>query len=322
MAEIRSGIRNDSLPPASGRSIAHLAGRQHGVVARTQLGVLGLDRFAIRRRVAAGILHPLHGGRVYAVGLDPLSVPGTYLAAVMACGSGAVLSHRSAAGLWGLRPNSRWLEVTAARGGKGVPGIEVHSSRMLAPQDFTRNEGIPVTSVARTLLDLSAVVRGPGLATAIDRAERSRIFDLTAVVDVLERANGRRGARALRRAIAAYEPSTQKSVLERCFKELLGTAPDIPRPAFNAVVQGEQTTHEVDAFWADQKLAIQLDGFEFHRTRRDRERDAASDADLELVGHRVMRLTWGDVTVHGERTLRRIRLAGGGEFCVPPLERA
>jgi hypothetical protein len=182
---------------------------------------------------------------------------------------------------------------------------------MLAPQDFTMNDGIPVTSVARTLLDLSAVLKTPDLATAIDRAERSRIFDLTAVVDVLDRANGRRGAQALRRAIAAYEPSTQKSVLERRFKALLKTAPGIPSPAFNAAVEGEQATREVDAFWADQRLAIQLDGFEFHRTRRDRERDAASDADLELAGHRVMRLTWDDVGVHGERTLRRLRLAGG-----------
>jgi hypothetical protein len=146
---------------------------------------------------------------------------------------------------------------------------------------------------------------------AIDRAERSGLFDLTAIVEVLDRANGRRGARALRRAIAAYEPSTQKSVLERRFKALLRTAPDIPAPAFNAAVEGEQGTHEVDAFWAEQRLAIQLDGFEFHRTRRDRERDAASDADLELAGHRVMRLTWDDVTVHGERTLRRLRIAGG-----------
>jgi hypothetical protein len=181
---------------------------------------------------------------------------------------------------------------------------------MLAPQDFTLHDGMPVTSLARTLLDLSAVVRPQELAVAIDRAERLRIFDLSAVVDVLNRANGRRGANALRRAIAAYEPSTQKSELERRFKELLLTAPDIPTPFFNALVEGEASTHEVDAFWESQRLAIQLDGFAFHRTRRDRERDAESDAQLELVGLRVMRLTWDDVTINGERTLRRLRLAG------------
>ena len=172
-------------------------------------------------------------------------------------------------------------------------------------------DGIPVTSVARTLLDLSAVLRGPDLAVAIDRAERLGLFDLDAVVDVLDRANGRRGARALRQAIAAYRPSTQKSELERLFRRLLEDDPHSPAPFFNAMVEGEAGTHEVDAYWAAERLAVQLDGFEFHRTRRDRERDAASDADLELAGNRVMRFTWDDVSVHGERTLRRLKLAGG-----------
>ena len=174
---------------------------------------------------------------------------------------------------------------------------------------MTSWDGIPITSVARTLLDLSAVVSTPELLNAIDRAERLGLFVLTAVVDVLQRANGRRGARALRRAVAAYRPSTQKSDLERRFRNLIETAPDLPNPFFNAAGQGEQGTYEVDAFWPDEKLAVQVDGFEFHRTRRDRERDAASDADLELAGSRVLRLTWDDVTVHGERTLRRLRIA-------------
>ncbi len=97
--------------------------------------------------------------------------------------------------------------------------------------------------------------------------------------------------------------------MERRFRELMRAARDIPSPRFNALLDGETATHEVDAFWPERHLVIQLDGFEYHRTRRDRERDAASDADLELVGRRVMRLTWDDVTVHGGRTLRRIRLA-------------
>jgi hypothetical protein len=180
---------------------------------------------------------------------------------------------------------------------------------MLQPQDFTVHEAIPVTTPARTLLDLSAVVRPQELKAAVDRAERLGLFDLRAATECLNRANGRRGARDLRKAIAAYEPSAQKSELERRFKSLLETTTDIPTPAFNAAVSGEHATHEVDAFWPERRLAVQLDGFEFHRTRRDRERDADSDADLELAGQRVMRLTWDDVAVHGERTLRRLRLA-------------
>lgn len=187
--------------------------------------------------------------------------------------------------LWGLRPSSSLVDVTVARGRHGVEGIRVHRSRVLGPKDTAVKDGIPVTSVARTLLDLGAVLRPADLEVAIGRAERLGIFDVTAVVDALERARGRPGARALRAAIAAYRPSNQKSELERRFKALLETAPDIPRPFFNALVGGETGTHEVDALWPAHRLALQLDGFEFHRTRRDRERDAASDADLELAGY-------------------------------------
>jgi very-short-patch-repair endonuclease len=229
----------------------------------------------------------------------------------MAAGSDAALSHRSAADLWGLRPSSGRIEVTVPRGGHPVRGILVHQSRALHPADFTVEDGIPVTTVARTLLDLAAILNANDLEVAIDRAESLGLFDLTAVVQTLERARGRKGARRLRAAVAAYRPSTQKSKLERRFRALLEETRDLASPVFNALLEGEAGTHEVDAFWQELALAVQVDGFEFHRTRRDRERDAASDADLELAGYRVMRFTWDDVTVHGDRTLRRLRLAAG-----------
>lgn len=152
--------------------IADLAGRQHGVVARRQLTRLGLDRSAIRRRVAAGTLHRLHDGWVYSLAPGPLSKGGRYLAAVMACGAEAVLSCRSAADLWGLRPSNVRLEVTVPEVCRRIRGIEIHRSRILTASDQTIEDGIPVTSVARTLLDLGAVLRPPDLAVAIDRAER------------------------------------------------------------------------------------------------------------------------------------------------------
>jgi len=232
----------------AGQAIAELAARQHGVISMLQLRGLGLDRFWVRRRVESGHLHRVYRG-VYSVGVPRNAGRGRYLAAVMAAGPGALLSHRSAADLWGLRPTASRLEVTAPKKRAGPPGVQLHRTRMLAPHDFTVQDAIPVTSLARTLLDLSAVVTPQELAKAIDRAERLRLFDLKAVTDVLERARGRRGARALRQAIAAYEPSTQKSELERRFRALTETANDIQTPAFNAVVEGEQTTHEVDAFW-------------------------------------------------------------------------
>jgi very-short-patch-repair endonuclease len=308
---IRTEKRNDSPPPSRGERIARIAGRQHGVIARTQLFRLGLDRKAIASRVAGGTLHPLHRGHVYAVSRSPLSTRGKYLAAVIASGPGAALSHRAAADLWGIRPASCPSEVTVPDVSREIGGIRVHRTRMLDPQDFTVVDGIPVTSLARTLLDLAAILRPPDLEVVIDRAERANLFDLNAVVDVLERANGKRGTRTLKRVMAAYELSTQKSKLERAFKKLLKPAADIETPSFNALTEGETATHEVDALWPDRKLAIQLDGFEFHRTRRDREKDASSDADLELAGYRVMRLTWDDTTVHGRRTLRRLRIALG-----------
>jgi hypothetical protein len=281
------------------------------VISVAQLRRLGFDKFATRREVERGRLHRIHRG-VYAVGVPQLSLRGRYTAAVLACGPDAALSHRAAANLWGLRSNAAGrIEVTAPRGRTQLPGIQMHRTRMLDPRDFTVVEGIRVTTVARTLLDLAAVLRPSDLVVAIDRAERLGIFDLTAVVEVLKRARGRKGAKALRRAIAAYVPSTQKSKLERRFRRLLENRPGIPGPAFNALVDGETGTHEVDAFWPHERLAVQVDGFEFHRTRRDRERDAASDADLELAGFRVMRFTWDDVNEHGNRTLRRLMLAGG-----------
>lgn len=234
---------------------------------------------------------------------------GKYFAGVMACGSGAKLSYRAAGDLWGIRPALCQSEVTVPAVSRAVPGVRIHRTRMLAPQDITVLDGIPVTSVARTILDLAAILRPSDLEKVIDRAERADLFDLNAVVDVLDRANGKKGTQTLKRILAAYEKSTQKSELERAFKALLKPATDITSPSFNALVQGERSTHEVDALWQEQRLAVQLDGFEFHRTRRDREKDAATDADLELAGYRVMRLTWDDVTVNGERTLRRLRLA-------------
>jgi very-short-patch-repair endonuclease len=228
---------------------------------------------------------------------------------VMACRTGARLSHRAAADLWWIRPALCRSEVTVPAVSREISGIRIHRTRMLAPQDFTVLDGIPVTSVARTLLDLAATLRPPDLEVVIDRAERQGLFDLNAVVDVLERAKGKRGAATLKRVVARYEKSSQRSELERAFKKLLKLASDIPGPSFNVLTEGETGTHEVDALWEDHRLAVQLDGFAFHRTRRDRERDAATDADLELAGYRVMRLTWDDVAVNGERTLRRLRLA-------------
>jgi very-short-patch-repair endonuclease len=184
---------------------------------------------------------------------------------------------------------------------------------MLDPSDVTEIDGIRVTTVPRTLLDLAAVLSVRDLGYALDRAERLQVFDVEAMEDVLSRARGRRGAKAVRKAIAGWKPADVRSELETLFQELVREL-SLTTPRFNVLVDGEQYTHEVDAFWPSHQLIVQLDGFAYHRTRRDREKDATSDADLELAGYGVMRLTWDDVTVHKERTGRRLcrRLTGRG----------
>jgi hypothetical protein len=231
---------------------------------------------------------------------------GRYLAAVLACGPGAALSHRSAADLWGLRRGSFQIEVTVTRGRVGQRGIKVHRSRILAEDDVATLDHISVTTVARTLLDLAGVIPARDLERAVDRAERLDLFDLAAVERVLSRAGGRGGVATLRRCIAAWRPSHTRSELEDRHRELV-LAAGLPAPQLNVLLDGEERTHEVDAFWPSHRLVVQLDGFEYHRTRRDRERDSATDADLALAGYRVLRLTWDDVIVHQRRTGRRLQ---------------
>jgi hypothetical protein len=232
--------------------------------------------------VAAGQLHSLHLG-VYALGHASLSRTGRYLAAVLAGGSGAALSHRSAGDLWGLRRSSAQIEITVPRGRAGLPELKIHRSRMQPLSDFTLLYEIRITTVARTLLDLAAFLPALDLARAIDRAERLELFDLAAVEDLLLRARGRRGAATLRRAIAAWRPRHTRSELEDRHEELIRRA-GLPPPRLNVLLEGELRSHEVDAFWPEHCLVVQLDGSAYHRTRLDRERDAETDADSSSPG--------------------------------------
>lgn len=174
------------------------------MVGQAQLVALGLSARAIRYRIVAGRLVRLHRG-VFAVGHDAVSADGRRLAAVLACGSGAVLSHRSAAALWGLRPYAGRPEVSIpSQACRSVPGVAIHRSRSLVSADVMAVEGIPCTTVARTLVDLAARGDRPGLIAAITRAEELRVYDGAKVEAVLERARGKRGARLLRSVLAEW----------------------------------------------------------------------------------------------------------------------
>jgi predicted transcriptional regulator of viral defense system len=189
-------------------AIARLAARQHGVVALAQLVELGLSESGVRDRVASGRLHRLHAG-VYAVGHRVLKRQGHWMAAVLACGGDAALSHRTAAAALGIRPTAQSrIEVTSPRRCQR-PGIHAHVAR-LAPAELTVVDRIPCATVARTLLDLATVLDRQGLEKAINEAEILELFDLRAVGASLERAGPRRGTRALRKALADLDPHKRK----------------------------------------------------------------------------------------------------------------
>jgi hypothetical protein len=153
---------------------------------------------------------------------------------------------------------------------------------------------------------LAVVVPPRDLARAIDRAERLEVFDLAAVDDVLSRANRRPGARALREAVEAWRPRNTRKELEDRFADLVVTH-DLPCPLTNALVHGDSgTAYEVDAYWPEHNLIVELDSWSFHRTRLDHRHDAEKQADLELAGHRITRIDWHQTTAHATRTARRI----------------
>jgi very-short-patch-repair endonuclease len=283
------------------RQIAELAARQHNVIDIRELHALGAGGSAVRQRVADLRLRRLHRG-VYAVGR--LDQKGRWLAAVRAIGGDALLSHRDAAALHGLRRcDRRLVEVTSPTYVRARAGIEVHRSRVLRPQDRTNVAGIPVTSIPRTLLDLAEVVDRTQLRRAYEEAERLRVLDTRALQDLLDRSNGRRGVSALG-ALLAHDPAPtteSKSELEARFMDLIRDN-DLPVPQLNVIVEG----HLVDAYWPAARLVVELQGYEFHSHRTAFERDHAKLARLKLAGFEALAFTWRQVTMERAATARLI----------------
>jgi very-short-patch-repair endonuclease len=273
-------------------AIGAVAGRQHGVISLAQCLELGLTRRAIRVRLEARRLVKLHRG-VFAVGHEALTSRSRDLAAVLACGPGALLSHRSAAHSWQLlRSSSARIDVTASRGCKPKPGITVHRSRLIHPDDRASVDGIPTTSVARTLVDLAEDTSERLLADAVSEAEVRRLFDLRAMEATLERLPGRRGRHRLRRVMAAYrpDPNFTRSRAERRFLDMCAEH-GLPKPSTCLWIAG----HEVDAYWPDARLDIEFDGEAFHHTTRAFHEDRRRDRQLGTFGIQVNRVTWRDL---------------------------
>ncbi|MGV1048615.1 MAG: type IV toxin-antitoxin system AbiEi family antitoxin domain-containing protein [Solirubrobacterales bacterium] len=269
-------------------ALAALARRQHGVVSIRQLRQkLGFSMRMVEGREKAGRLHRLHPG-VYAVGHVDLSLHGRCLAAVLASGRGALLSHYSASWLWGLSKHKPApFHVTVAQPRRRRAPIRLHYARNLTVEDRDLRKGIPVTSVARVLLDLAAGTRADGLRRLIKRAEELKKFDLGAVDEVLARNRGHRGARPLRRALAGYRPPAfTRSETERRLLDLLEGA-GLPRPATGY----NECGHELDFYWPQLRFAIELDLFETHGTRESFESDRLRQEELKLAGVEMTRVT-------------------------------
>jgi very-short-patch-repair endonuclease/predicted transcriptional regulator of viral defense system len=274
--------------------IARLASRQHGVIATRQLAALGLARGGVARRAQAGRLHRVHRG-VYAVGHPVLTVNGRRMAAVLAAGPGAALSHASAAALWEIRPSSATridVSVQSAAGRGTRPGLRIHRATQLQDDEITVQQGIRVTTVARTLLDLAATLTPRALERALDEAEIQQLYDRTSL-DALARAHaGERGARALTQARDEdADPTLTDSELEELMLALCREQ-KLEQPIPRAWVAGLR----VDFLFAASRLVVETDGYRFHRTRRAFERDRERDAILARAGYRTLRFTHRQLT--------------------------
>jgi very-short-patch-repair endonuclease len=269
--------------------LARLATRQHGVVARHQLQSLEFGTKAIKTALAEGRLSPLHE-EVYAVGHTRISQRGYWWAAVLAYGPGALLSHRTAAVLWRFQRHQRGpLHVTAPCGRQGIrrqEGIWIHRCK-LVPEDLTKREGFPVTTVARTLFDFAEIAPFESLKGAAEEADRLKLLRLTELERVCERGQGRRALRPVRQLLEELRaPDEGRSPLEIRFPAFIREH-RLPKPIQNVHVLG----HEVDALWPAAKLVVELDSWEYHGHRAAFERDRARDPKLLIVGYRTIRVT-------------------------------
>jgi very-short-patch-repair endonuclease len=275
---------------------------QHGVVARVQLVADGIPVHVIDRRVRSGRLLLRHRG-VYQAG-PVLGRRGEEMAAVLACACACRVSHRSAARLHDLlRTGSAPIDVTvplAIR--RALPGVRVYRSGNLRPDEVTTVDGVPVTTPARTLLDLAGCAAFRDVEQACARAERLHLVTRADIRVMLERHPANPGAGVLRRLLDSDTPTAYtRSQAEEELLALIRAA-KLPSPRLNAQACG----YEVDVLWPPERVVVEVDGYAFHRSARSFAGDRRRDADLAAAGYTVLRFTWDDLTKRREATLTRI----------------
>jgi Protein of unknown function (DUF559)/Transcriptional regulator, AbiEi antitoxin len=288
--------------------IAALADSQHGVVALHQLQLLGLSKSAVSKRARSGRLHRIHRA-VYAVGRSQLTGRGHWMAAVLACGPRAVLSHRSAAGLWGLRQDNRRKSDISLPSPSARPktAIEVHRSVTLTAEDLTTVDTIPCTTAARTLVDLGDVANRRVVEAAVEQADILQLFDLPSVQAAIERAGPRRGTGLLLSVLDDLSgPTLTASELEEAFLALCQDA-GLPTPEVNVwMTLGDGSPVKLDFLWRRERLIVETDGHRFHRTRQSRQRDTRRDVLLRLAGFEPVRFTGRQVVFEKEWVTRTL----------------
>jgi len=288
--------------------IAALADRQHGVAARSQLLAVGIGRGAIEKLLRRRWLIPLHRG-VYAVGHRRLRQEGRWLAAVLAAGPGAALSHRDAAALHRIRrtPDSIRVTVSTPTHARTIDGVWINARRALTDEDRTEVSGIPVTSPARTLVDLAPMLTTAQLQSTLGETDRRGLLDVQAVVQALRRTKGRHG-QGHRRLTAALDAHLQagavlaRSELEERFLDLV-LETGLPRPLLNAPAAG----FEVDALWPDQRVVVEMDGWADHSGRQAAAKDRDKTNRLQAAGYLVLRFMHGDLVARPAEVAATIR---------------
>ena len=286
-----------------------VAGRDKGIVSTAELRECGLSRDAISHRARNGRLHRMHRG-VYAVGYTALTPEAVWMAAVKACGETALLTHYAGSAHWGfVEWDERRPEVTVRTPSlPRHPGIRVHQSRTIERRDWMIRDGIPVTSPARTLLDLAGIVSFKTLRRAVREAMGQKRVAIPQLVDVLARSGPRRGSRNLARIVAdGYTPT--ESVLSDIVLDLILAGgferPDVSVPLF---VDGRRFVP--DFRWPEQRLIVEADGGQWHAHKIAQEDDAERQAILEANGERFIRVTWNEAVTKHQQTWARFATAG------------
>jgi very-short-patch-repair endonuclease len=277
------------------------------VVSRTQLLALGLGDATITDRVNAGKLHRLARG-AYAVGNPAPPRLGRLLACTLSLGPGAVLSHTSAAEVWGLLgPRSGAVHVTVAHRARNRRGIRVHEARGLPQTDHGFRDGIPVTTVPRTLLDLAETATPHVLKRAVSQAYVVHGTPESSLREQIARSPGRHGVPRLAKLLDDGAAPT-RSVLEDRLLELVRRH-GLPEPRVNHKLTLAGQRVEVDLLFVAQRLVVEADGGRFHGHTVARGTDSEKQALLEASGYRVVRVNWAQVTERAQQTVRRLRIA-------------